>query len=168
MNSNQVLNGRLLPVPHAAVCPQSTQATSAPPLAPSGPEEEATVEENGSKGPAVVTPPPEQPKTVSASFGWHSPWCNTELKVPGQTALAICDLKALRAGVVPRHNASLHRCKSAQLCAQRAGSPSPADRVVQRHRAQPCRMCRRHCSLEGPAPLHRISKLPPARLRLHS
>lgn len=59
------------PVPHTAVCPQGTKSPSESLLAPSLPEDESKEEDNDNTPPAVVRQEPEQPKPVSACFGWH-------------------------------------------------------------------------------------------------
>ncbi|XP_027512645.1 serine/threonine-protein kinase PAK 1-like [Corapipo altera] len=59
---DHVPNLLVLSVSAVVVLSRSTKQP-APPLAPSGPEEEARVEENDGKCTAVVTPLPEQPKT---------------------------------------------------------------------------------------------------------
>lgn len=50
------------------LCPQSRKAASAPVLAASVPEEEAE-EEGASEAAPAVSPEPERPRSVSASFG---------------------------------------------------------------------------------------------------
>lgn len=63
------MKDRFFPVPHAAVCPQSRRAASAPALAASVPEEEAKEEEGADEPAPAVSPGPEQKSSVSACFG---------------------------------------------------------------------------------------------------
>lgn len=90
LRRNKVLNDRLLPVPHAAVCLQSTTPASEPPLARSVPPE-AEGEAKAIKRPRAVSPGPEHPEPVSGSCGWYSAklWCSAELQVSDQAALAV-------------------------------------------------------------------------------
>ena len=82
-----VLNDRSLPVPHTAVCLQSTTPTAEPPLARSLPPEDKR-EAKDNKRPHVVGSGHEHPEAVSGSFAWSSAklWCRAELQVSDQAA----------------------------------------------------------------------------------